>query len=271
MTRKLSKLLLIILLLTGFSEYSFSQEPSVVDHPILSLVGESLEYDISFLWFDSLAEGSLQLLPGEQPGTFRVVMEAKTLGVAAFFTKDRVEKFQTLMEIGSSGLLQPLWHSSHTIRGNETSRNEKITRYTYDYASGRVQYQKIKNGHVYTDKWFDIEEEKPLFDILSALYNLRLGYYGISGQETLLIPTFHRKGTQDIVVEPLLKTGRKDRKFFAGDTVQCRILVDPSVFGTKGRDILASFDVNMRPQKGIIKNVIGLGDVKGKLRTREDK
>lgn len=267
MARNLSKWLFFLLLLTGISGPSFSQELSDVDHPILSLVGESLEYDISFLWFDSLAEGSLQLLPGEKSGTFLVVLEARTLGVAAFFTKDRVEKYQTLMEISPLGLLRPLWHSSHTIRGNKKSRREKVSRYTYDYVSGRVRYQKIKNDHSYADKWFDLEKGKTLFDILSALYNLRLGLYGKTGQETLLIPTFHRKGTQDIIVEPLQQVRRKDRKFFAGDIVQCRILVDPSIFGTKGRDILASFDANMRPQKGIIKNVIGLGDVKGRLRT----
>ena len=113
-----------------------------------------------------------------------------------------------------------------------------------------------------------MEKDEPLFDILSALYNLRLGFYGQLGQETLLIPTFHRKGTQNIVIEPLVSLSKKDRNFFASDTVRCRILVDPAVFGTNGRDILTSFDDHMRPQKGIIKNVIGLGDVRGKLRTR---
>ncbi|MDA3902045.1 MAG: DUF3108 domain-containing protein [Desulfuromusa sp.] len=267
MIRESTKLLLLLLFLLGSSRLSFSQQLSPIDHPIKPLVGESLEYDISFLWFDSLAEGSIKLFAGEQPGTFLVVMEAKTLGVAAFFTKDRIEKYQTLMKIGSSGLLQPLWHSSHTIRGKGKSRSEKITRNTFDYTSGQVRYQKIKNDHVYTDEWFELETDRPLFDILSALYNLRLGFYGKTGQDNILIPTFHRKGTQDIVVEPLLKLRNKDQKFFATGAVQCRILVDPSVFGTKGRDLLASFDEEMRPQKGVIKNVIGLGDVRGKLRT----
>jgi len=260
------KILLLLLFLIGLSGRSFSQEFSVVDHPIQSLVGESLSYDISFLWFDHLAEGSLQLFPGEETGTFLIVLQAKTLGVAALFTRNRVEKYQTLMEIGASGLLQPLWHSSHTIKGSGKSRSEKITRYVFDYAAHQVRYQKLKNGKAYANKLYPLEENKQLFDILSALYNLRLGFYGELGKDHLLIPTFHRKGPQDIVVDPLQKKSRKDQKFFATDPVQCHILVDPSVFGTKGRDILASFDALMRPHKGIIKNVIGLGDVRGKLR-----
>lgn len=260
------KTLLFLFFLISLSGRSFSQDFSVADHPIQSLVGESLSYDISFLWFDHLAEGSLQLLPGEKTGTFLVVLQAKTLGIAALFTRNRVEKHQTLMEIGASGLLQPLWNSSHTIKGSGNSRSEKVTRYDFDYAEHQVRFQKLKNGKAYADQLYPLEEDQPLFDILSALYNLRLGYYGELGKDHLLIPTFDRKGQQDIVVEPLQKKSRKDRKFLATDPVQCRILVDPSVFGTKGRDILASFDSLMRPHKGIIKNVIGLGDVRGKLR-----
>jgi len=240
-------------------------------HPITSLLGEKLEYDISFLWFDHLAEGSISLIRGEEDGTYLVTMEAKTLGVAAFFTRNRVEKFQTLMRIGNDGLLQPLWHSSHTLRDKENGSSEKISRYIFDYENQQVRYQKSKNNRTYKDQWFELESDNQLFDILSALYNLRLGYFGSVGKERLLVPTFHRKGQQDIVVEPLTDLCEKDRKFFSSAATTARILVDPSVFGTKGRDVLASFDAMMRPQKGIIKNVIGLGDVRGTLRPPDDR
>lgn len=257
-------IVLCVLPLTGSA---FAQDNIQKQHPIYALVNEHLAYDISFLWFDRLAEGSITLTLGDEPDTFLIQMQAKTLGVAAFFTRNRVEKFQTLMRIGADGMLQPLWHSSHTLRDKGNSRSEKITKYTFDYETGQVRFQKIKNGRIYADEWFSLDEDRQLFDILSALYNLRLGFYGKVGEERILIPTFHHKGTQEIVVEPLKKTSRKDRKFFADDPIQTRILVDPSVFGTKGRDILASFDTTMRPHKGIIKNVIGLGDVRGTLRS----
>ena len=235
-------------------------------HPVYSLTGEELNYDISFLWFDRLAEGTISLVRGEEDGTFLVKMEAKTLGVAAFFTSNRVEKYQTLMRIGDNGLLYPLWHSTHTLRDKKKGTTEKITRYDFDYEKKQVHYQKIKNQKAYKDQWIELDSNKQLFDILSALYNLRLGLLGPVGSERLIIPTFHRKGPQDIVVEPLQTIDSKDRKFFDQDEITTRILVDPSVFGTKGRDVLASFDTNMRPNRGIIKNVIGLGDVRGTLR-----
>ena len=235
-------------------------------HPVLALVGEHLSYDISFLWFDRLAEGSIELSKGDKPGTFLVVMQARTLGVAAFFTRDRVERYETLMEVAPQGYLRPLWHSSHTIRGSKDNRKEKTTKLTFDYTAGKVRYQKQKNGKVYAEQIFELEKGKPEFDILTALYNLRLGVFGPLSMRKIAIPTFHRQGPQDIIVEPLTGLNREDAKFFSKDPIQCRILVDPSVFGTKGRDIFASFDAAMRPRRGIIKNVIGLGDVRGMLR-----
>lgn len=262
----------VLLLLLGLMLPSVAaMSAQIQTHPIDSLLGEKLEYDISFLWFDHLAEGTISLIRGEDAGTYLVTMEAKTLGVAAFFTRNRVEKFQTLMRIGNDGLLQPLWHSSHTLRDKANRTSEKISRYTFDYENQQVKYQKSKNNRTYDDQLFELKSDTQLFDILSALYNLRLGYFGSVGKERLLVPTFHRKGRQDIVVEPLTGLCEKDRKFFSSAATTARILVDPSVFGTKGRDVLASFDAMMRPQRGIIKNVIGLGDVRGILRPPDDR
>ena len=264
--RKFTFFILMVLCFQSYPTRILADTGTGSQHPIHALINEHLAYDISFLWFDRLAEGSIELTPGPEDGTFLVTMQARTLGVAAFFTRNRVEKFQTLMRIGNDGLLHPLWHSSHTLRDKKGRRTEKISKYTFDYLSQRVRYQKIKNDKAYADQWFDMKDDQ-LFDILTALYNMRLGFFGPVGEQRILIPTFHRKGPQDIVVDPLIKKSRKDLNFFAEDPIQTRILVDPSVFGTKGRDILASFDSLMRPQKGIIKNVIGLGDVRGVLRS----
>ena len=264
--RQIIKLLIIVGCLAVLPTDGFPQTGTSEPHPVEALLGERLVYDISFLWFDHLAEGEIELSAGERAGTYLIVMQARTLGVAAFFTRNRIEKYQTLMEVGPGGILRPLWHSSHSIRGEGASRKEKSSKYTFDYTTGQVRYQKVKNDRVYSDIWLAMEEGRQQFDILSALYNLRLGLFGLPDQGTIEIPTFHRKGPQDIVVEPLQGADQKDISFFGKAPFVCRILVDPSVFGTSGRDIFASFDHMMRPQRGIIKNVIGLGDVRGVMR-----
>ena len=106
----------------------------------------------------------------------------------------------------------------------------------------------------------------PVFDILSAFYNLRLGAFGDLEQQSIHMPTFYRKGVEDIVVTPITAKNNTDAQFFAPGGSLCKVLVDPSVFKTSGRELYVSFDKNNRLERGIIKNVIGLGDVKGVLR-----
>lgn len=234
-------------------------------HPVEQLVGEQLSYDVSFLWFKHLAEGSICLTRGEQPGTYLAVMEARTLGFASFVTKNRIEKYQTVMEIGPNGLLRPLIHSSHTFKGTGDAQKEKLTSYQFDYLNKQVQYKKIKYNRVDTDELLPLETDVPVYDILSAFYNLRLEAFG-SLDKKIQVPTFHRKGVEEIVVVPATELKNDDRNFFSAQGTLCKVLVDPSIFKTNGRELFVSFDKSNRLERGIIKNVIGLGDVKGVLR-----
>jgi len=193
-------------------------------------------------------------------------MEARTRGVAAFVTKNRIEKYQTLMEIGPDGFLRPLVHSSHTFKGKGAEQKEKRTSYTFDYESRQVQYTKVKYHRVDADELLPLETDGPVYDILSAFYNLRLEAFGSLAQQEIHMPTFHRKGVEEIVVAPVNNLKRSDKKFFASKGTLCKVLVDPSIFKTNGRELFVSFDENNRLERGIIKNVIGLGDVKGVLR-----
>lgn len=237
-----------------------------VPHPILQLVDEQLNYDISFLWFERLAEGSIRLENGPETGTFLVTMEARTLGLAAFFTRNRIEQHQTLMRIGGNGLLEPLWYRSRSRRDSGSDHKEMLKEMVFDYDNGRMHFRKIKNGRLSDRRSFELKPDQPHYDVLSALYNLRLGFFGEVGLKTISIPTFHSHGPEEIIVEPL-DPEVKDNRFFAPAPVRVKILVDPEVFDTDGRDILAAFDGLMRPSKGIIKDVIGLGDVRGVLRS----
>lgn len=252
--------------LSAFAEDPYPESLQIL--PVDQLVGERLTYDVSFLWFDRLAIGTISLTRGEQPGTYVAELEARTRGFAAMVTRDRVEKYRTIMDIGPNGLLRPLVYSSHTLKGKGKRQREKITSYTFDYAKRQVKYQKIKNNAIRADEMIPLESEGPVYDILSAFYNLRLGAFGPLDQKKIALPTLHRKGVEEIIVAPIARAG-EDNHFFAKDELLCKVLVDPEIFGTDGNDLLISFDENSQPQKAVVKNVIGLGDVKGVLRHAE--
>lgn len=229
-------------------------------------LNESLEYDLSFMWFERLAVGTMEFLPTDLPDQFLLRMEARTRGLAALFTRNRIEKFETLVDINSDGRLRPLLHSSHRITGSGDSISERIARYTFDYEEGTILYQRIRNGKISDDQWFDLDPHHPVFDILSALYNFRLGFFGWPDSGPVLIPTFHHRGEQDILVELFVDPSSRDKQFFSSDMSVYRVLMDPVVFNTHSRDVFISFDQEMRLDKGIIKRLVGLGDLRGELR-----
>lgn len=235
--------------------------------PFQKMLGEKLSYDVSFLWFKRLAVGTISLSPGPEEGQYVALLEARTLGLTAFLTKDRIEKVETLMEIGPDGLLRPLVQSAHTIKGEGSSRTERVRSYQFDYQQRAVFYKNSKTGKKSQEKTYQMDKDGPVYDLLSAFYNVRAEKFGpvVRGKH-LALPTFTRRGTEDIIVARVVEKEQQRHQFFPDDTILCKVLADPDIFGTKGRDVFAGFDDDMIPRRAIVKNVIGLGDVRGVLK-----
>lgn len=233
---------------------------------VQELVAEpEVVYDIAFLWFDQLAEGRASFVVGERPGTFRATLEARTLGVAAWLTQDRVQRYTSLMELGGDGRLHSLSHESLIIKGTKKKRREKSKRYTFDHQRREVRYQATADGSIGPEQVFPMGTESPN-DILTAFYNFRIGAFGpLRSGARYTIPTFNRKGKGTIVVETLADRPRTN-PFFPVNGLLCRAIVDPEIFDTGGGAILFWFDRSVHPPRGIVEQVIGLGDVKGTAR-----
>jgi hypothetical protein len=235
--------------------------------PIDLMLGETLSYDVSFLWFRRLAEGTISLRPGPQPGQYVALLEARTLGLTAFLTRHRIERIETLMELGPEGLLRPLLHQAHTIKGEGESRHERIRSYRYDHNARTVFYRNWKTGQAASERRYPMEKPGPVYDILSAFYNVRAGRFGaLTRGRHVAIPTFTRRGTEDVVVARVAEQEQLRQSYFPPQSLLCKVLVNPETFGTRGRDIFVQFDERMVPQRAVVKNVIGLGDVRGILR-----
>jgi len=235
--------------------------------PIERMVGESFSYDISFLWFDRLAQGNLSFSRGERPGTYRAVLEARTLGVAAWLTKDRVQRYVSEMEKGPDGKLRSLSHESRILKGKGDELRDRTNLYTFDYRDRQIRFQRAKSGKFYKDVRLPMAEGNPPNDFLTALYNFRAGFFGpVQEGRRYVIPTFDRDGTEKIVLEVLSPRERSHDRFFPHGGVLCRVTLGEEVFGTGGGVAYVWFDDYGRPARGIVENVIGLGDVKGTLR-----
>lgn len=275
--RRARILLFVMLIAAIFSlpTTAFANKPpsSAATFSIDRMLGEKLSYDVSFLWFKRLAKGTISLSYGPESGQYIALLEAKTLGLTAFLTRKRIEMVETIMEIGPEGEFRPILQSAHTIKGEGEKKTERIRTYRFDYDKRTVLYRnwifssKYKKGKKTLEKTYLMGKSGPVYDLLSAFYNVRAGAYGeLERGKKLALATFTRRGTDDIVVARVSETEQKRHAFFPKDAILCNVLVDPDTFGTKGRDIYVGFDANMVPQKAVVKKVLGLGDVRGTLR-----
>jgi len=252
--------------------YAQTDSASAIDRTVPTVVaqmlGEELKYDVSFLWFKRLAEGTISLMPGPEDGQYTALLQARTLGLTAFLTSHRVEKIETVMEFGPEGLLRPLIQRAYNIRGEGKKKKERIRSYHFDHQQRQVYYKNWKTGKKPQEKTYPMDKPGPVYDLLSAFYNVRAGLYGpVERGRQLALPTFTRRGTEDVIVERLQKKAQKRQRFFPKTDILCKVLADPDTFGTKGRDVFVGFDTAMVPQRAVVKNVIGLGDVRGVLRS----
>lgn len=242
-----------------------SPEGQPVSLPVAALVGETLSYNVSFLWFKRIARGEIRLEAGETTGTYLATLTARTRGTAAFFSNNRVETYSTLMEEGPDGLLRPLFQRSDTQKGKQGQETHRQTSYTFDFANQSVTYEKSVNGTIENTQELEMEENVPIYDFLTAFYNLRLGRLGafVPGRD-IKLSAFSRKGPEEIVISSLIDGDHSQLKFSEG-LMLCKVLMSPETFKTDGSDIYVGFDELFRPQLAVVKNVIGLGDVRGEL------
>ena len=103
-------------------------------------------------------------------------------------------------------------------------------------------------------------------DILTAFYNLRLGVYGPLQRGTrILIPTYSGKGFIDFEVNVLTREEQASQDYFPDYGLLIQVNVDPEIFDTNSGSLYVWFDELGVPGRGIVEDMIGLGDVRGYL------
>lgn len=231
------------------------------------LVAEHHVYSLDFLVFRNLAEGELRLRAADQPGVLRAELIGRTLGVAAWLTGDRTQRYISFMEKQADGSLRSLSHESQILKRKADGWQNRRKHYRFDYVQRKVFQTKARSGGFSPSKEFDLPAGEQPVDILTGFYNLRAGCYGalIPGRR-LEIPSFSSKGLSTIGIEVLLPAERQELTFFPSNGTLLQVTLDPEVFETTDGNMYIWFNDSGQPARGILENVIGLGDVRGRLR-----
>ena len=141
----------------------------------------------------------------------------------------------------------------------------------FDYKEKKINYIRFRDGRETKRTVFPMTGANPPADILTTLYNFRGGIYGKTmTQEPLIVPTFARGGNSDIMIEIAMPARKSAREFFNSCRPLFKVTVDEDVFDTGGGHVYACFDTNGRPWRGIVENVLELGDVRGYSRGIEN-
>jgi len=263
------KYLCFVLLLIGLMGSAPLQAVAAGDTmdsgPLRIFLNRELAYDISFLWFEQLAEARLRFLPAGKPRLYRAVLEANTLGVAAWLTKDREQRYEALMVLGDDGRFHADRYSSAIYKGRGSKRSGRTKTYHYDFEQREVRISVDRGGVVTEGEPIPMEEGPEPSDMLTTFINFMAGNFGeLKPGETLTVPTYTPKGFSDIEVTVLRPEQRLDG-FPRGGTL-CRVKVDQEVFDTGGGFVYAWFNDEMVPELGMVEAVLGMGNVRGNLR-----
>lgn len=272
----LSRYPLSLLLGTGLFLFTLcplavAESPPIFAHKasLQSLLDLDRHYNLSFLWFDSLAVGQLSFRRDPSAlNRYRATLDASTLGVAAWLTGDRKQHYESLMEMTPEGRFVALEYSSMIYKKRGGQVVEQTKNYKFEPATRTIFVTRRKAGQKGEDKPRKIVCESCPVDFLTAGFNF------ISGADGPLEPgvrkkilTFTDKGERNIIIEVLGAADWPQTSFLKkGSGILLKIILPTEILDTGGGAVYALLDEKVLPQQVIVEKVLGLGDVRGELR-----
>jgi hypothetical protein len=170
------------------------------------------------------------------------------------------------MELTANGSLRSIEHHGKIVKHRWGKWQSRERRHLYDYDQGKVFEEKTKEGVLRSKQGHDIPEGQYPVDMLTAFYNLRTGVYGpLARGAHYLIPTYSGKGFVDMEVNVLTAEQHAKQKYFPSHGLLVLAKIDPQIFETDSGNLYFWFNEESIPERGIVKDVIGLGDVRGYL------
>ncbi len=247
----------------AFAVDSSPPESEAGNDRIERLLKHNVNYDLGFLWLDKVAVANFKLQKSNKPGLYIASLSAKTVGIAASLTNHRKQQYVSMMQLMPDGSFRSVRHTSQIEKGGVI--RAKV--YQFDYEKKEVAYQYFKKGKLTDEKLLDLDSADFPSDILTTYFNLVAGAYGpMKVGEHYEIPTFSKKGIGNINIDFIPASERPKKSFFNENLLICRVLVDQDVFDTKDGTIYIGYDDKGLPVRGIVADIIGLGDVRGVMK-----
>lgn len=245
----------------ALGEYdSFQQEGDIRRYE-----GETLSYDISFLWFDKAATATVSFY--KRGNYYEALLIAETKGVVGWFTSYRKHIYRSTFDVLENGKrLRSNKFEREVIIG--TAKDKTIHQINYTTRTHRWTNQKSDSGAITSEEKGseDIPEGITYDDILTAFYNFRNSAYGklVKGA-TFKINTIPEKGVKDISV--IIKSEKEEEEIRSqlgrekGDELLLDVIVPKEIFKTKTGELLFWSSKHYIPLSTTVVEYIMLGDL----------
>jgi hypothetical protein len=242
--------------------YAAPLEKSAVRTPDI-FIGEELKFDISFWLFKNAAHARMSLK--KNGDTYTAAMEGETSGFIGFVTRHMHERMTSIMRFDTRrGCFQPLSFQEEFTQGDRTRKRtvtfnheKRVLTVTYEGISGKKK--------TFTRKFFKPDCD----DLLTAFYNVRLGYYG-DMQKGSRVP---------VVVYTKEKASTMHISFPSGDksvpqspcngTHYVVVAMDKDLTNIASKQITGWLSPDRVPLCGTVEDAYLLGDLKVILKERK--
>ncbi|BAF70475.1 DUF3108 domain-containing protein [Nitratiruptor sp. SB155-2] len=222
------------------------------------------EYKVTFGLFGTV--GKVHAHYESNATDYKILIKAKAVGMAKLFSHKRVEEYGSEGTIGQNGLLQPKLF----YRIKQTTKRRDYKRYIFDYQNRKIILYTDKNK--YGKFHVKHKELLPYFtdnDVLTLYFNLqknlkpnRLHYrfQAVGGSE--------QNGKIDVdILQGKAKS--KIKNLLKVDGLYLAVKLYQKIFASKEGLLYIVLDKDGIAKRGLLKDVIFFGDVKGILTKKE--
>ncbi len=232
---------------------------------IRRFAGETLTYDIDFLFFEKAATAKVRFYGYK--GKYFATLSAETKGVVGFFTNYRKHYYKSSFDIIDQGRrVRTNKFERDVINGKEKER----TVHFMDYTS-RTHFWFLFSGGELKERSRDPIPEKVIYDdILAFFYNFRNGVYGdLKKGETYKIDTVPEKSMKNITT--YISTEKEEEQFRINEKrdknneLLLKVLIPKDVFKTETGELVFWTSNHYIPLETTIKDYLFLGDLHGRL------
>ena len=163
---------------------------------------EDLVYQVSLGPWDDVAKVHL-VLKELEPGHYLAEFSGAAQGMWRLLSRYLPERYQSEM-VYRDGRLQPLVYREEFMDKGQ----HWVKEYRFDYPRRRLALRRRINGGPWVKKW-EVPLTEPVYDLLSLVYNVRLGTFGtLRGGENVRVAILPTPKPQELVFRIGEKTGQ---------------------------------------------------------------